>query len=146
MPPDTVEQLTLLQQLQNKRDEGVNALGTLVDRRTEARTEFEQRSNGDEPTDEQRGVFTAAEEEFEREFNRRDAEIRVVRGGEQVFKGKLASLKRFKDDAREVTNGMECGMGIAGFSDIQVGDQIEAFVMERMAAELTAGKPVPVHA
>ena len=78
MPPDTVEQLTLLQQLQNKRDEGVNALGTLVDRRTEARTEFEQRSNGDEPTDEQRGVFTAAEEEFEREFNRRDAEIRTL--------------------------------------------------------------------
>ena len=77
---------------------------------------------------------------------RRDSEVRVMRGGEQVFKGKLASLKRFKDDAREVTNGMECGMGIANFTDVQVGDQIEAFVMERMAAELTAGKAVPVHA
>ena len=69
---------------------------------------------------------------------RRDAEVRVMRGGEPVFKGKLASLKRFKDDAREVTNGMECGMGFAGFSDVQQGDQIEAFVTEKVAAELTA--------
>jgi translation initiation factor IF-2 len=69
---------------------------------------------------------------------KRDAEVRVTRGGEQVFKGKLGSLKRFKDDAREVTNGMECGIGINGFSDIQTGDQIEAFAMERVAAELTA--------
>jgi translation initiation factor IF-2 len=69
---------------------------------------------------------------------KRDAEVRLMRDGEQVFKGKLASLKRFKDDAREVTNGMECGMGIAGFNDVQVGDTIEAFVTERVAAELTA--------
>jgi translation initiation factor IF-2 len=69
---------------------------------------------------------------------RRDADIRLTRGGEQVFKGKLGSLKRFKDDAREVTSGMECGIGIANFNDIQVGDQIEAFVTERVAAELTA--------
>jgi hypothetical protein len=48
---------------------------------------------------------------------RRDAEIKVMRGDEQVFKGKIGSLKRFKDDAREVTNGMECGIGIANFSD-----------------------------
>ncbi len=69
---------------------------------------------------------------------RRDADIRLTRGGEQVFKGKLGSLKRFKDDAREVTSGMECGIGINNFNDIQVGDQIEAFVTERVAAELTA--------
>jgi translation initiation factor IF-2 len=69
---------------------------------------------------------------------KRDAEIRLMRNGEQVFKGKLSSLKRFKDDAREVTNGMECGMGIANFNDIQVGDTVEAFVTERVAAELTA--------
>jgi len=69
---------------------------------------------------------------------RRDAEIRLTRGGEQVFKGKLGSLKRFKDDAREVTSGMECGIGLNNFNDIQVGDQIEAFVTERVAAELTA--------
>jgi translation initiation factor IF-2 len=69
---------------------------------------------------------------------KRDAEIRLMRDGEQVFKGKLSSLKRFKDDAREVTNGMECGMGIANFNDVQVGDTVEAFVTERVAAELTA--------
>ncbi len=69
---------------------------------------------------------------------RRDAEVRVMRDGEQLFKGKLASLKRFKDDAREVTNGMECGMGIANFSDLKAGDTIEAFSSERVAAELTS--------
>ncbi len=69
---------------------------------------------------------------------RRDSEVRISRGGAEIFKGKLASLKRFKDDAREVTNGMECGIGVAGFGDIQVGDSIEAFVTERVAAELTA--------
>jgi translation initiation factor IF-2 len=67
---------------------------------------------------------------------RRDADIRLVRNGEQVFKGKLTSLKRFKDDAREVTNGMECGVGM-NFADIQVGDTVEAFVTEKVAAELT---------
>ncbi|HEX5233831.1 MAG TPA: translation initiation factor IF-2 [Silvibacterium sp.] len=67
---------------------------------------------------------------------KRDAEIRLNRGGEQVFKGKLTSLKRFKDDAREVTNGMECGVGLS-FGDIQVGDTVEAFVTEKVAAELT---------
>ncbi|HVZ82923.1 MAG TPA: translation initiation factor IF-2 [Terracidiphilus sp.] len=67
---------------------------------------------------------------------RRDAEIKVMRDGEQVFKGKVASLKRFKDDAREVTNGMECGIGIQGFSDIKEGDTIEAFTTEKIAADL----------
>jgi translation initiation factor IF-2 len=69
---------------------------------------------------------------------RRDAEVRVMREGEQVFKGKIGSLKRFKDDAREVTNGMECGIGIANFSDIKEGDLIEAFSTEKMAADLGA--------
>ncbi len=69
---------------------------------------------------------------------RRDAEVRVTREGEQVFKGKIGSLKRFKDDAREVTNGMECGIGIANFSDLKEGDLIEAFSTEKMAADLGA--------
>ncbi len=69
---------------------------------------------------------------------RRDAEVRVMRDGEQVFKGKIGSLKRFKDDAREVTNGMECGIGIANFSDLKEGDLIEAFSTEKMAADLGA--------
>ncbi len=68
---------------------------------------------------------------------RRDADIRLVRDGEQVYKGKLTSLKRFKDDVKEVTNGMECGVGI-NFADIKVGDTVEAFVTEKVAAELTA--------
>ena len=72
---------------------------------------------------------------------RRDAEIRLMRGGEQVFKGRLTSLKRFKDDAREVTNGMECGVSLSGYSDVQVGDTIEAFTTERVAAELTSSRP-----
>jgi translation elongation factor EF-1alpha len=64
---------------------------------------------------------------------RRDAEVKVMRGDEQVFKGKINSLKRFKDDAREVTNGMECGIGLAGFSDLKEGDIIEAFSTEKGA-------------
>ena len=69
---------------------------------------------------------------------RRDADVRLLRDGVQVYKGKLTSLKRFKDDAREVTNGMECGVGISNFNDIKVGDTVEAFVTEKVAAELTA--------
>jgi translation initiation factor IF-2 len=69
---------------------------------------------------------------------RRDAEIKVMRGGEQLFKGKIGSLKRFKDDAREVNNGMECGIGIANYSDLKEGDLIEAFSTERLAADLGA--------
>ncbi len=67
---------------------------------------------------------------------KRDAQVRVLRGGEEVYKGKLASLKRFKDDASQVTNGMECGIGIQGFNTIEVGDIIEAFSTEKVAAEL----------
>jgi translation initiation factor IF-2 len=68
---------------------------------------------------------------------RRDSEIRLMRDGAPVFKGKLTSLKRFKDDAKEVTNGMECGVGL-NFADIKVGDTVESFVTEKIAAELTA--------
>jgi len=69
---------------------------------------------------------------------RRDAEVKVMREGTQIFKGKIGSLKRFKDDAREVTSGMECGIGIANFGDIKEGDSIEAFSTEKMAADLGA--------
>ena len=69
---------------------------------------------------------------------RRDAEIKVLRGGDQIFKGKIGSLKRFKDDVREVTNGMECGIGIANFGDLKEGDVLEAFSTEKMAADLGA--------
>jgi len=69
---------------------------------------------------------------------RRDSEIKVMRGGEQVFKGKIGSLKRFKDDAREVTNGMECGIGLSNFTDLKEGDLIESFSTEKLAADLGA--------
>jgi translation initiation factor IF-2 len=69
---------------------------------------------------------------------RRDAEVKVMRGDERIFKGKVHSLKRFKDDAKEVTNGMECGIGLGGFSDLKEGDLIEAFSTEKLAADLGA--------
>ena len=69
---------------------------------------------------------------------RRDSEVRVMRDSAQIFKGKIGSLRRFKDDAREVTNGMECGIGIANCNDLKEGDLIEAFSTERLAADLGA--------
>jgi len=69
---------------------------------------------------------------------KRDSEVRLLRDNVQVFKGKVASLRRFKDDAKEVTNGMECGISISNYGDIKVGDVIEAFVTERIAAEVIA--------
>jgi translation initiation factor IF-2 len=67
---------------------------------------------------------------------KRDSDIRLVRDGIQVYKGKIGSLKRFKDDVNEVRNGMECGINIANFNDVKKGDVIEAFVTERIAAEI----------
>ena len=69
---------------------------------------------------------------------KRDSEVRLLRDNVVVFKGKIASLRRFKDDASEVRNGMECGIAIANYGDIKVGDVIEAFVTERIAAEVIA--------
>jgi translation initiation factor IF-2 len=67
---------------------------------------------------------------------RRDNQVRVLREGEEVWKGKITSLKRFKDDASEVRQGVECGIDLAGFKEIKVGDVIEAFTTEKMAGEL----------
>ncbi len=69
---------------------------------------------------------------------KRDSEVRLLRDNVQVFKGKVASLRRFKEDAKEVHNGMECGIAIANYGDIKIGDVIEAFVTERIAAEVIA--------
>ena len=60
----------------------------------------------------------------------RSSEIRVVRDGIIVADDKIASLKRFKDDAKEVTNGYECGVTLEKFADIKTGDIFEAFIME----------------
>jgi translation initiation factor IF-2 len=62
----------------------------------------------------------------------RDALVRVLRDGIVVYEGKLASLKRFKDDAKEVRQGFECGLSIENFNDIKVGDIIEASKMKEM--------------
>jgi translation initiation factor IF-2 len=67
---------------------------------------------------------------------KRDSDVRLVRDGVQVYKGKVGSLKRFKDDASEVRNGMECGINLQNFNDVKKGDVIEAFVTERIAAEM----------
>jgi translation initiation factor IF-2 len=69
---------------------------------------------------------------------KRDSDVRLLRDNVVVFKGKIGSLRRFKDDAREVTNGMECGIGIANYGDIKSGDVIEAYVIEKVAAEAFA--------
>lgn len=63
--------------------------------------------------------------------------IRLVRDGVVVHNGSLASLKRFKDDVSQVQNGYECGIRLAGFDDIKVGDAIEAYSIEKIARKLT---------
>jgi translation initiation factor IF-2 len=67
---------------------------------------------------------------------KRDAEVRLLRDNVVVYTGKIGSLRRFKDDASEVRNGMECGIGIQNYIDLKVGDIIEAFVTEKVAATL----------
>jgi translation initiation factor IF-2 len=62
-----------------------------------------------------------------------DAQARLLRDNVVVWEGKLASLKRFKDDVAEVKAGFECGMGLQNFNDVKVGDVIEVFQMERVA-------------
>ncbi len=62
-----------------------------------------------------------------------EAKVRLVRDGVVVWEGKLASLRRFKDDVSEVKSGFECGIGLQNFNDVKVGDVIEVFQMERVA-------------
>jgi translation initiation factor IF-2 len=62
--------------------------------------------------------------------------LRLVRDGKIVYEGKVSSLKRFKDDVKEVAQGFECGIGIENFNDIKVGDVIEAFTKEEVKREL----------
>jgi translation initiation factor IF-2 len=58
----------------------------------------------------------------------RNAEVRVLRDGIVVYEGKIASLRRFKDDVKEVASGYECGIGVENFNDIKKGDVLETFV------------------
>ncbi|MBQ9151374.1 MAG: translation initiation factor IF-2, partial [Clostridia bacterium] len=62
----------------------------------------------------------------------RGCQVRIVRDGVVIFEDKIASLRRFKDDVKEVADGYECGVGLDRFNDIKVGDILEAFVMEEI--------------
>lgn len=66
----------------------------------------------------------------------RHAHVRVLRDNVQVYEGKVASLRRFKDDVREVRSGYECGVGIERFNDVKVGDRLEFYQVEEVAASL----------
>jgi translation initiation factor IF-2 len=65
---------------------------------------------------------------------RRQAKARLIRDGVVAWEGDIASLKRFKEDTNEVKNGFECGISLVNFNDIKVGDEIEAFIIEKIAA------------
>ncbi|MFP6640083.1 MAG: translation initiation factor IF-2, partial [Myxococcota bacterium] len=66
----------------------------------------------------------------------RDASCWLVRDGVQIYEGEVASLRRFKDDVREVPNGNECGIGISKFNDVKPGDEIEVFEVEEVPATI----------
>jgi len=65
---------------------------------------------------------------------RRNAKARLIRDGVVSWEGNIASLRRFKDDVSEVREGFECGISLENFNDVKVGDQIEAYIVERVAA------------
>ncbi|MGE5085084.1 MAG: translation initiation factor IF-2 [Bacillota bacterium] len=66
----------------------------------------------------------------------RNNSIRLLREDKIIYEGKISSLKRFKDDAKEVASGYECGIGIENYNDVKVGDMMEAFVKKEVAREL----------
>ena len=68
---------------------------------------------------------------------KRTASVNVIREGIVIYTGKISSLKRFKDDVKEVTTGYECGIGIDSWHDIQVGDQLEVFEFVEVARKLS---------
>jgi len=70
----------------------------------------------------------------------RSANIRVYRDSVRIYEGKISSLRRFKDDARQVDTGFECGIGLDSFQDLQVGDELEVFVMKEVAKKLSDSK------
>ena len=66
----------------------------------------------------------------------RNAQVRLLRDNVVVYEGKLSSLRRIKDDVKEVASGYECGIGLENYNDIRVGDIIEAFEIEKIATKL----------
>jgi translation initiation factor IF-2 len=67
----------------------------------------------------------------------RNSQVRVIRNGIVIHEGDINSLKRFKDDAKEVATGFECGIGLEKFNDIREGDQLEAFTFQEIKRELS---------
>jgi translation initiation factor IF-2 len=67
----------------------------------------------------------------------RNASVRLLRDNVVIYEGKISSLKRFKEDASEVREGFECGIGLENYNDIKVGDSIEAYTIEKVARQLT---------
>jgi translation initiation factor IF-2 len=63
---------------------------------------------------------------------RRNAEIRLLRDNVVIHEGKIGSLRRFKDDVSEVKSGYECGIAFERFSDVKIGDVIEAYIIEKV--------------
>jgi translation initiation factor IF-2 len=66
----------------------------------------------------------------------RDSQVRLIRDGKVVHKGRVGSLRRFKEDAREVQSGFECGVGLMNFNDVKLGDILEVFDLESVAQKL----------
>jgi translation initiation factor IF-2 len=64
----------------------------------------------------------------------RTGQVRVLRDGVVIHEGPIASLRRFKDDVREVQAGFECGIGLERFNDLKVGDQLEVFTHQEVKA------------
>jgi translation initiation factor IF-2 len=68
---------------------------------------------------------------------KRSASVNIIRDDITIHTGKIGSLRRIKDDVREVASGYECGIGFENFDDIQVGDQLEVFEMVEVARKLS---------
>ncbi len=81
-----------------------------------------------------KGVGTIAGCSVQDGIMKRDADVRVLRDSVVIYTGRISSLKRFKEDANEVRQGFECGIGVSNFSDVKVGDILECFKMEKTIA------------
>jgi translation initiation factor IF-2 len=66
----------------------------------------------------------------------RNARVRLLRDNVVIYEGKMSSLRRFKEDAKDVASGYECGIGLENYNDIKTGDIIEAFDVEKVAGVL----------
>jgi translation initiation factor IF-2 len=74
---------------------------------------------------------------------RRNSHVRLIREGTVVHEGRIASLKRFNEDTREVLAGFECGVLIEDYNDVKEGDQIEVYELREVARTAQAAAPVP---